>query len=134
MKGRFSPHFLPANPYGWLLRPPRWDGRTLVPSPHGMCLLLTTSYLLLALWPRKSGRLELFALAGFAIISAPSLLYYNDFWVPFGRRFALDGIALALLAASFGAVRAADAGGHAHRVGRAGGCMGAQWFKANFMH
>jgi hypothetical protein len=77
-----------------------------MPDPHGMSLLFTTPYLLFALWPRKASRLELFAVLNFVLIALPSLLYYNDGWVHFGQRFALDGIALALLAASFGAARA----------------------------
>lgn len=133
--GRFSLHFLPANLYGWLLRGPVWNGRALVPDPHGMSLLLTTPYLLFALWPRRVGRLELFALAGFALISAPSLLYYNDGWVHFGQRFALDGIALALLAASYGAARAPRALVAALTAwGVLVGAWGLQWFRANFLH
>jgi len=133
--GRFSLHFLPANLWGWFLRPPHWAGGALVPDPHGMSLLLTTPYLLFALWPRKVTRMEWFALASFAVISAPSLLYYNDGWVQFGQRFSLDGIALALLAASFGAARA--------RLplvvgltawGIAVGAWGLHWFGANFLH
>jgi hypothetical protein len=133
--GRFSVHFLPANLYGWLLRPPHWNGRGLVPDPHGMSLMLTTPYLLLALWPRKVGRLEILALANFVIISVPSLLYYNDGWVHFGQRFALDGIALALLAASFGAARAPLAlVATLTAWGVLVGAWGLQWFKGNFMH
>ena len=133
--GRFSLHFLPANLYGWLLRPPHWEGHALVPDPHGMSLLLTTPYLLFALWPRAVRRLELLALASFVVISAPSLLYYNDGWVHFGQRFALDGIALAVLAASFGALRAPRAVVVAITAwGVLVGAWGLQWFKANFIH
>lgn len=133
--GRFSLHFLPRNLYGWLLRPPIWNGSALVPDPHGMSLLLTTPYLLFALWPRKVSRLEVVALVNFVLLVLPSLLYYNDGWVHFGQRFALDGIALALLAASFGAARAPR-----WLVvlltawGVAVGAWGLQWFKANFRY
>ena len=133
--GRFSLHFLGQNLYGWLLRPPYWNGSAIVPDPHGMSLALTTPYLLLALWPRRVSRLEVYALASFALISIPSLLYYNDGWVHFGQRFALDGIAPALLAASFGAARAPRALVVALTGwGVAVGAWGLQWFKANFLH
>jgi hypothetical protein len=133
--GRFSLHFLPANLWGWVLRPPQWQNGALVPDPHGMSLLLTTPYLLLALWPRRVTRLEWLALASFALISLPSLLYYNDGWVHFGQRFALDGIALALLAASFGAARAPAALVVTLTLwGAAVGAWGLQWFQHNFLH
>jgi len=133
--GRFSLHFLPQNLYGWLLRPPYWNGSSWVPDPHGMSLLLTTPYLLFALWPRKVSRLEVLALANFVVIALPSLLYYNDGWVHFGQRFALDGIALALLAASYGALRAPRALVVALTAwGIAVGAWGLQWFQANFLH
>jgi hypothetical protein len=133
--GRFSLHFLPANLYGWLLRPPHWDGHALVPDPHGMSLLLTTPFLLLMLWPRSITRLESLALATFAVICVPSLLYYNDGWVHFGQRFALDGIALALLVASYGAFRAPLAlVATLTAWGVVVGAWGLQWFKANFIH
>ncbi len=133
--GRFSAHFLGHNLYGWLLRPPYWNGSAVVPDAHGMSLLLTTPYLLLVLWPRRVTRLEVFAFASFALISLPSLLYYNDGWVQFGQRFALDGVALALLAASFGAARApAPLVALVTAWGIAVGAWGLQWFKANFLH
>ena len=133
--GRFSPHFLPQNLHGWLLRGPVWNGSAWVPDPHGMSLLLTTPYLLFALWPRRVSRLEWLALANFALIALPSLLYYNDGWVHFGQRFALDGIALALLGASFGAARAPLPLVALLTVwGVAVGAWGLQWFKANFRY
>jgi hypothetical protein len=133
--GRFSLHFLVSNLRGWLLRPPYWNGSAIVPDPHGMSLLITTPFLLLALWPRKVSRLEMLALANFAVICAPSLLYYNDGWVQFGQRFALDGIALALLAAAFGAARAPlPVVLLVTGWGVAVGAWGLQWFKANFLH
>jgi len=133
--GRFSLHFLRQNLLGWLVRPPTWNGSAIVPDPHGMSLLLTTPYLLLALWPRQVTRLEWLALASFVVISVPSLLYYNDGWVQFGQRFALDGIALALLAASFGAARAPLALVMTLTAwGIAVGTWGLQWFKASYLH
>ncbi len=133
--GRFSLHFLPQNLYGWLLRGPHWYGGVPVPDPHGMSLLLTTPYLLLALWPRRVTRLEWLALAQFAVIAVPSLLYYNDGWVQFGQRFALDGIVLALLAASYGAVRAPRWLVVALTAwGVVVGAWGLQWFQATFTH
>ncbi len=133
--GRFSLHFLPQNLYGWLARPPYWNGSSWVPDPHGMSLLFTTPYLLFALMPRKVTRLEWFALANFLVIALPSLLYYNDGWVHFGQRFALDGIALALVVASFGAARAPlPLVVLLTAWGVAVGAWGLQWFKANFLH
>jgi hypothetical protein len=133
--GRFSVHFLPQNLYSWLMRAPHWDGSAWVPDPHGMSLLLTTPYLLFALWPRRITRLEVLALVNFLIIALPSVLYYNDGWVQFGQRFALDGIALALLAASFGAARAPLAlVALLTAWGVAAGAWGLQWFKANYLH
>jgi hypothetical protein len=133
--GRFSPHFFAANLKGWLLRTPYWNGSSLVPDPHGMSLVLTTPFLLLALLPRRLSRLEWLALANFAVICLPSLLYYNDGWVQFGQRFALDGIALALLVAAYGAAQ------EPQPVvllltgwGVVVGAWGLQWFKANFLH
>ena len=122
-------------PAPWSPIPPRWNGGAIAPDPHGMSLLLTTPYLLLALWPRKVGRLEWFALASLLVISVPSLLYYNDGWVQFGQRFALDGIVLALLAASYGAARAPRALVAALTAwGVLVGAWGLQWFKANVLH
>ena len=133
--GRFSLHFLPGNLYGWLLRPPLWNGGAIAPDPHGMSLLLTTPYLLFAFWPRKVGRLEWLALASFVVISVPSLLYYNDGWVHFGQRFALDGIVPALIAASYGAARAPRAlVGTVTAWGVVVGAWGLQWFSASFLH
>jgi hypothetical protein len=133
--GQFSLHFLPGNLAGWLARLPVWKDGRLVPDPHGMSLLLTTPYLLLAFWPRKVTRLEWAAAATFGIASLPSLLYYNDGWAQFGQRFALDGIVPALVVASFGAERAPRALVVALALwGAAVGAWGLQWFKTSFPH
>lgn len=133
--GRFSLQFLPTNLWGWVARPPLWQDGRLVPDAHGMSLLLTTPYLLLALWPRRVTRLEWVAAGTFALASLPSLLYYNDGWVQFGQRFALDGIVPALVVASFGAARAPRALAVALALwGAAVGAWGLQWFKASFLH
>jgi hypothetical protein len=133
--GRFHLHFLPNNLFGLLLAPPRMQGGTLVPDPHGMSVLLTTPFLLLALWPRRWSALERAAALCVPLIAAPALLYYNDGWVQFGQRFALDWIAPGLLVASFGARRAP--GGLVWGLALAGilvNAWGMLWFQANFLH
>ena len=133
--GRFHPHFLPHNLFGLLLAPPRAAGGTLVPDPHGMSILLTTPFLLLALWTRPWSALERAAAGTVALIAVPALLYYNDGWVQFGQRFALDWIAPGLLVASFGARRAP--GWVAWALAGAGilvNAWGMLWFQATFRH
>jgi hypothetical protein len=133
--GFFSLHFLPQNLYGWLLRPPQWQGGALVPDPHGMSLLLSVPVLWLLLVPRKLAALEWVALATCAVIAAPSLLYYNDGWVQFGQRFALDWIAPGLLACSFAARRApAWLTGLLTAAGIVVNAWGMLWFQAGFLH
>jgi hypothetical protein len=133
--GRFSLHFLPGNLMGWLFRGPYFDGSVWKPDPHGMSLLLTTPYLMLLLWPRRWTRLEGSALVTFVLCVTPSLLYYNDGWVHFGQRFALDGIALALVAASYGAARAPVAlVAFLTAWGVAVGAWGLRWFQSSFLH
>ena len=84
---------------------------------------------------RTVTRLEWLALANFVVIALPSLLYYNDGWVHFGQRFALDGIVLALIAASYGAARAPRALVAAVTAwGVVVGAWGLQWFRASFLH
>ncbi len=104
--GRFNLHFLPHNLGGWLFALPRVREGALEPDPHGMSLLLTTPFLLLLFWRRRVSRAEWVMLANAALIALPSLLYYNDGWVQFGQRFALDWIALALAACALAARRA----------------------------
>jgi hypothetical protein len=103
--GRFNLHFLPHNLGGWLFALPRLEYGTLVPDGHGMSLLLTTPFLLLLLAPRRVTAHEWVMLGSVLLIALPSLLYYNDGWVQFGQRFALDWIALALAACALAARR-----------------------------
>jgi hypothetical protein len=133
--GRFHPHFIPHNLFGLLLAPPRFAGGLPVPDPHGMSILLTTPFLLLALWPRPWSTLERVAAVTIVLIALPGLLYYNDGWVQFGQRFALDWIAPGLLVASFGARRAP--GWAVWALTLAGilvNAWGMLWFQANFLH
>ena len=133
--GRFNLHFLPHNLAGWLLALPRLEAGELVPDPHGMSLLLTTPFLLLLLAPRRVTALEWVALGGAALIALPSLLYYNDGWVQFGQRFALDWIALALAACALAARRVpAWLVGLLAAVGIAVNAWGTLWFQARFPH
>jgi hypothetical protein len=133
--GRFHPHFLPQNLFGWFLRPPRLEAGALAPDPHGMSLLLTVPFLWLLLVPRRLAAIEWAALASAALIALPALLYYNDGWVQFGQRFALDWIALGLIAASFGAARAPKWLVAALTVlGIAVNAWGMTWFQANYLH
>ena len=133
--GRFHPHFLPHNLFGLLFAPPRFEGLQPLPDPHGMSILITTPFLLLALWRRSWSALERVAAGTVALIAAPALLYYNDGWVQFGQRFALDWIAPGLLVASFGARRAP--GWAVWTLALAGiliNAWGMLWFQANFRH
>lgn len=133
--GLFNLHFLPQNLYGWLLRPPLLEEGRLEPDPHGMSLLLAVPFLWLLFVPRRMTALEWVALATCVLIAAPSLLYYNDGWVQFGQRFALDWLAPALLVCSFAAKRAAlwltmllAAAG----IGL--NAWGMIWFQATYLH
>lgn len=133
--GRFSSHYLVENLQGWAFRGPVFDGSHWQPDPHGMSLMLTTPYLLLMAWPRKWSRFEILACLSFVVCVAPSWLYYNDGWVHFGQRFALDGIGLALLVASYGAARA-PLGLVAFLTvwGIGVGAWGLRWFQSHFLH
>lgn len=133
--GRFHPHFLPHNLFGWIARLPRLEHGALVPDPHGMSLLLSVPFLWLLAVPRRVTALEWGAIATAIVIAIPALLYYNDGWVQFGQRFALDWIALALLACSFAAARAPRWLVVAlTAAGIAVNAWGLQWFQANFLH
>ncbi len=103
--GRFNLHFLPHNLGGWLFALPRLEYGALVPDGHGLSLLLTTPFLLLLFAPRRVTTHEWVMLGTALLIALPSLLYYNDGWVQFGQRFALDWIALALAACALAARR-----------------------------
>lgn len=131
--GQFSAAFLPENLFGMFLRPPLIVKGRLVPDLRGMSLLLTTPYLLLALWPGKRAAFESRALANAALIAVPALLYYNDGSMQFGNRFALDWIALGLLAATSGARRAPRWLPWALTAwGALVGAWGLQWFRSAF--
>lgn len=133
--GRFNFAFLVTNLKGWILGLPVLSDGRLVPDPHGMSLLLTTPYLLLAFWPRRVERDEWVAIATVVVIALPSLLYYNDGWVQFGQRFALDWIALGLFVAARGARRAPVALVVALTLwGVVVGAWGLQWFRGSFLH
>jgi len=133
--GRFNLHFLVTNLKGWLFGLPVLAEGRLMPDPHGMSLLLTTPFLLFALWPRRVERDEWVAMATIALIAGPSLLYYNDGWVQFGQRFALDWIVLGLFVAARGAKRAPVALVVGLTLwGVLVGAWGLQWFRASFLH
>ena len=133
--GRFNLHFLPHNLGGWLFALPRLESGALVPDGHGMSLLLTTPFLLLLLVPRRVAAREWVMLGSALLIALPSLLYYNDGWVQFGQRFALDWIALALAACALAARRvpvwivAALAA-----IGMAVNAWGMLWFQTVQLH
>jgi len=106
--GQFSLHFLPENLYTLLLRLPLFSLAPLhiEPDPWGMGLVFTCPVLLLCLnsprrdmkwWETKAG-----LWLSIALVSIPSLLYFNTGSYQFGYRFALDWLplGLALLAIS----------------------------------
>ena len=131
--GQFSGAFLPDNLFGTFLRLPAFEKGHLVPDVRGMSLLLTTPFLLLAFWPGKRAALELRALANAALIALPALLYYNDGSMQFGNRFALDWIALGLLAATSAAKRSPRWLPWALTAwGVVVGAWGLQWFRSAF--
>jgi len=133
--GRFNASFLGGNLGGWLFRLPVRTESGLAPDPHGMSLLITTPYLLLALWPRSWTTRERLAAACSAIIAIPALLYYNDGWAQFGQRFALDWIPLGLFVAARGSRFAPRSLVVGLTVwGAAVGAWGLQWFRANHLH
>src|SRR5204863_8876083 len=76
--GRFSTHFFMPNLTNLLVRLPLCEAGRLVPDPHGMSVLLTTPYLLLALVPRRVSATELVAILTAVVIAVPALLYYID--------------------------------------------------------
>jgi hypothetical protein len=130
--GRFNLHFLPDNLEGWLLALPSVRNGELVPDGHGMSLFLTTPLLLLLLTPRRPSALEWVALGTALLVALPSLLYYNDGWVQFGQRFALDWIALGLAACALAMKRApAWLIALLTALGIAVNAWGMRWFQAS---
>jgi hypothetical protein len=98
-----------------------------------MALPLTTPFLLLAFWPGKRAAFEPRALVNSALIALPALLYYNDGSMQFGNRFALDWVALGLLAATSAARRAPRWLPWALTAwGVVVGAWGLQWFRSAF--
>jgi hypothetical protein len=131
--GQFSFAFLADNLFGTFLRPPILQHGALVPDLRGMALPLTTPYLLLAFWPGKGAALESRALLNCLLIALPALLYYNDGSMQFGNRFALDWIAVGLLAATSAARRAPRRLPWALTAwGVVVGAWGLQWFRTAF--
>jgi hypothetical protein len=61
---------------------------------------VTTPGLLLALWPKRTGRTWVALCAAIVPVMALNLMYQNSGWIQFGYRFALDYLPLvfALLA------------------------------------
>lgn len=131
--GQFSLAFFSENLFGTLLRPPLLQHGNLVPDLRGMALPLTTPFLLLAFWPGKRAAFEPRALVNSALIALPALLYYNDGSMQFGNRFALDWVALGLLAATSAARRAPRWLPWALTAwGVVVGAWGLQWFRSAF--
>ena len=131
--GQFSPAFLPDNFFTLFLRGPAFEAGGAVPDPRGMSLLLTTPFLLLALWPRRWSALESRALLTSLLIALPALLYYNDGSMQFGNRFALDWIVLGLLAAASAARQAPRPWLWVTTAwSLAAGAWGLHWFRAAF--
>jgi hypothetical protein len=133
--GRFNVHFLAHNLGGWLFALPHLAAGRLAPDGHGMSLLLTTPFLLLLLWPRRVSALEWILLGNSLLIALPSLLYYNDGWVQFGQRFALDWIALGLAACALASRRAPGwLVASLAIIGIGVNVWGTLWFQANNLH
>ena len=107
--GQFSLHFLPENLYTLLIRPPlvSFSPLRLAPDPWGMGLLFTCPALF-TLVPRTSRLFPKLALSlglwlSVALVSLPSLLYFNTGSYQFGYRFALDWLPLGILLLALGA-------------------------------
>lgn len=96
--GTFSLSYVPRNLRTMLAAGPHFVARPpfVLPDPAGLSLLITSPWLVLALFallrPDRPGarrRAWACALASVAI-SVPHLLYVNSGWVQFGYRFSLD--------------------------------------------
>ena len=106
--GQFSLRFLPENLYTMLIRPPILSPNPwrISPDPWGMGFLFTAPILFLAARALRLKRLDgasgvdrrrrlAWGLAlSAALVSAPSLLYFNTGSLQFGYRFALDWLPL----------------------------------------
>lgn len=99
--GQFSLRFLPENLYTMLIRPPiiSLNPWRVSPDPWGMGLLFTAPILFLAaraLRPdnHKNQSLAWGLALSTALVSVPSLLYFNTGSLQFGYRFALDWLPL----------------------------------------
>jgi hypothetical protein len=133
--GLFSLHFLPQNLQSWLVAGPFFQRWSVTPDWRGMSLFLTTPFLFLVFLPRRLTALEWVAQGCVIVIALPSLLYFNGGWVQFGQRFALDWIALALVACALASKRApAWLVGTLTVSGIAVNVWGTLWFQANYPH
>ncbi|RLC99392.1 MAG: hypothetical protein DRI77_02905 [Chloroflexi bacterium] len=99
--GQFSLHFVAENLYTMLIRPPlvSLTPLSIEPNPWGMGLLFTCPAILLTLPAlakiRETRFLGLWL--SIALVSLPSLLYFNTGSYQFGYRFALDWLPLGIL-------------------------------------
>src|SRR5262249_43037480 len=112
----------------------------LVPDGHGMSLLLTTPYLLLALWPRRVSRLEGLGPARLPPAPGAAAPFFQQRLGAVCPRFALGRIRPGVPGGALRAGRAGAARAPLALVvaltgwGVAVGAWGLQWFKANTLH
>lgn len=79
-----------------------WDGRLPRVSMHGSSLLVGTPWLLALLWSRERLPQRAGLLLSAVAVALPSLLYHNSGQLQFSYRFAVDWLALVLIAIVFG--------------------------------
>lgn len=105
--GQFHVAYIPQNLHTLLVGLPRYDAGlgAVVPSLHGMSLLLTTPATVLVAWSLRRRREP--AVAGawvsIALVLVPLLMYYNTGWQQFGYRFSLDFVVALVLLIAVGA-------------------------------